>query len=216
MSVFEEKKIHPAYGMVRIGRVNGGDGRFFGSHIDCKNYISITISNAEKSNNLGRDWFFTRNEKIEIALTPTQFSELLTTENGSGVPCTIKKFNGAKVESIPIEEKTEAKSAIEYFEKNIKKLSKNCIRYKEEVNDILGKKSISNSDRDDIRMAVRSLIQEIESNIPFYLESFNKSAQKIVTQAKSEVDAFTTHIIKKAGLEAIAKSDFPKLLNDKN
>ena len=56
------------------------------------------------------------------------------------------------------------------------------------------------------------IVQEIESNIPFMMDSFNESAQKIVSQAKIEVEAFTSDIIRQAGLESIAKGQFPKMI----
>ena len=212
--MLEESKTHESYGMVRIGRISGGDGRFFGSHIRCNNYITIEVSEAEIKNDLGRDWFFPKKKKISVKLTPTQFSELITTTNGSGVPCTVEEFNGKRLQPIPEDDKTEAYKAVEYFKERMSKFDDEIQKFDIELEEILEKKTINKDDRKKLKDQLSRMHQEVAGNIPFYMEQFNDSANKIVSQAKSEVDAFTTHIIKKAGLEAIHKGNFPSLLEE--
>ncbi len=212
--IIDKQEYHESYGMVRIGRISGGNGKFFGSHIKCNNYITIEISDASVSNDLGRNWFFSKNEITKIKLTPTQFSELITTTNGTGVPCTLEVVNGKRREPVPEDTKTEARKAVDYFKARMEKFDDEMTEYSDKAQEILEKKSINKSDRAELLNQLRRMHQEVKSNIPFYMEQFNKSANKVVNDAKAEVDAFTTHIIQKAGIEAIKKGDFPKLLED--
>ena len=211
----DDQKTHPAYGMVRVGRISGGNGKFFGSHIRCNNFIRITVKRGSVSNDLGRNWFFGCGELIEIDLTPSQFTEMITTSNGSGVPCTIASFNGKRVEEIPDDEKTEAQKAYNYFEQSMKGFFEKLETYEAQTEEILNKKTIGKADKAILKDQLRVMRQEVTQNMPFYVSQFERATQKIVTDAKCEVDSFTNHIIQKMGLEAIAKGDFPSIGLDK-
>ena len=82
---------HPCFGMIRISRQSGGDGRkLFGSEIETNNTIAITISEANVTQDLGRNWYYDHTILTEISMSPVQYAELISNPNTQGSPCTIK------------------------------------------------------------------------------------------------------------------------------
>jgi hypothetical protein len=147
-----------------------------------------------------------------VDLSPAQFAELLTTMNvGGGVPGTMTRFNGQQIE--PYEEtEHEAQRVKSYFADTMKQEVAEFKKAQEEIESLLeNKKNLSKSDRERVNGILDRMIQHLESNTPFYLEQFEESTQKIVTQAKAEVDAFVTNAVVTTGLEAL-RANSPKLL----
>ena len=61
-----------------------------------------------------------------------------------------------------------------------------------DTKDILqNKKTINKGDRETILHQMAMLQQEIHANMPFIAKMFNESFDKVVTEAKAEVEAFT-------------------------
>src|SRR5690625_7948504 len=60
----------------------------------------------------------------------------------------------------------------------------------EEAEDILeNKKTVNKGDRNQILGQIKSLHQEVNSNIPFFFTMFNEQMDKTVTEAKGEIEA---------------------------
>lgn len=193
---------HPAFGLVSFSRVQGGNKVFFGSDVPSDHYITLQISPAGRRHSLGQDWLMEKNNPfIEVAMTSHQFAELLTSLNvGSGVPCTIQYLNGKTVERLERIE-TEGDRIKKEFNKNASKYSEVLRKNKECIDVLLAKDKLSKADRNAIGGLLSNIIQEVESNRPFYLDQFEESTSKMVVQAKAEVDAFVTHVVVSAGLE---------------
>ena len=62
---------------------------------------------------------------------------------------------------------------------------------------------LSKKAREEIEKDLRMVVQHIEANIPFALDSFQENVNKIETEAKAEVDAFVTNSLMNLGLEAM-------------
>ena len=75
--------------------------------------------------------------------------------------------------------------------------------FKKDVTEVFSKKSVGKRDREEVLNQIGLFIQEVRCNMPFVLESFEESTEKITTTAKAEVEAFATHAVQLAGLEAL-------------
>jgi hypothetical protein len=116
---------------------------------------------------------------IEVALSPAQFAELLTTMNsGPGVPGTLEKVMKNRAQ--------EFKDALSEVTKIVEE-----------------KKALSKSDCKQIMGILSSMVMQFESNMPFYVGQFEEAAEKIAVQTKAEVDAFITHAVQSTGLETL-------------
>lgn len=202
---WEDREEHPAFGLVGFSRISGGDKVFFGSDVPSDHYIQLSIYQANRRHDLGQDWIGPSGSLpiIEVDMSYHQFAELLTCMNvGSGVPCTIKYTNGKPVEPLTRRETQGDRIKKQFKERSQQKL----VDLEDQMGDlktVLGKERLNKDDKLKILTLVEGLIGDARSNSPFYLEQFEEATDKMVVQAKSEVDAFITHAIVKTGLETL-------------
>lgn len=210
----EKRQKHPAYGLAVFSRTTGGTRKLFGSQVRCNSTIRLRIAEGEVIHSLGRDSYYGGHRPfVEVEFSPAQFAELLTTMNvGDGIPCTIRYREGKAVEGIPETDKTESEKVSDSFKENLSELAENLSEAHDIVEQLLNKKTLNKADKESIMRILSKAHQDVSSNLPFMMEQFNKSAQKVITQVKAEVDAFTTHAVQVAGLEAIAGGRMPNLM----
>jgi hypothetical protein len=218
MSIDDEEELkHPSYGLASITRTSGGPRRLFGSSLD-NHYTTfrINISPAVWKRSPYGDRFYgpLRGEMIEIELSSQQFADFITTHNiGCGIPCTIRYFDGAAVDAPP-EAKTQAENIKAEF---TKKFDDYTARDKQsqaavaEIKALTAKLPKAAQRRIEIGLEIISEYQS--ANAKYALERFDEATQQITSAAKAEVDAFTSHVIQMAGLEAIAEGRVPKALS---
>jgi hypothetical protein len=149
------------------------------------------------------DWYRGKNPSIvEIDLSPSQFAELLTSMNvGDGVPCTIARRDGSMIdkpaESIPTEQehvKTQYRDAIRKSFSSLRGASKR-------LQEILEKKTITTKDRRAIRKLFDDTTANLEANADYGVTAFEEVAEKVITEAKANVDNFVTTALTRLGLE---------------
>ena len=202
--------VHPSFAMARFSRVHSGaPNRFFASDVDCQSWIELSINKACEYYRNGEKYpsthFSGHGEYIRVAFTPSQFAELLTTSNvGGGSACTIKRLNNQCVEDIPDNfspnsldyQKQLYKDSIEEFNLQVKNSAN-------EVNELLKKKTLSKADKEKIKDVFNYISTQVNSNIPYFFDTFKETTDKIVNHAKSEIDATLQHCIVDAGVKAL-------------
>lgn len=213
----EEKRInHPSFGMLRFSRIHGQSGYLFGTEIQADNYIQLELSPGVLRRDLSNDWFSDTNETLfRVKMSPNQFSELITTLNiGSGVPVTIEKICDEKVEQCK-----DVESKKTYTHKQFKQRMAN---FMVEINNrwqaaekIIDKKNLSKDDQKELKWFYERMNQELKSNIPFFAKCFQEVMDKIVVDAKAEIDSTLLHSVIEAGITALGMNfEKPKLIED--
>ena len=92
---------HPAFAQITASRVSG-HSILYGSDFDHNHYVTISISRSELCRNLSNDWYHSREELIEVALSEAQWATFVSSMNqGSGVACTLQHFNGKMIPQLP-------------------------------------------------------------------------------------------------------------------
>ena len=193
-------------GLVGFSRISG-QKRLYMSNLNNQNWIQMKVYEAEDSNSYGEKRANTksRHPLIELDLSAAQFAELLTTMNiGSGVPCTLNSFNGERINQDDLKnDKKPIAIGRDYFEKSVKeytdKVKSSVAKYKEDLSTM----KMSKKDKVRVENLLNGFQTEVSSNLPFYVEMFEEAAGKVVTESKSELDAFVSGGIVKAGLEAL-------------
>ncbi len=208
--IYDDEKVfeHESYGMVGFSRIQGSTGPMFGSALpDQSTFIRLQVHRASRRHHLGRDWYSSSGSPIllELNLTANQFAELLTNMNvGNGVPCTLRYVDSNEMEPCPAE-KLEAQQVRDDFENKTEQIAKNLDGTVKKISAILDeKKPISQAERKEIRQLLDLVVQDVRSNIPFWLEQFHTATGKIATSVKAEVEAFLMHAITSAGLKALS------------
>lgn len=223
------RETHPAYGMINVSRCQGGDGEYFGSGIKHNNFISLIISRGERCRDEYGDYYFSKDNMIEIHMTTTQWAELITTMNyGSGTPCTLYAIEDEETgHMMPIPKikfnsrKTEINNDLKI---KMDEIAKDIIEDEINLKEILSKKgAINKSEKKQIAWMMEKLHQNIKSNLPFLHTCMQKAVDNTVTEAKGEIDSYLTNAITSLGERALSNPDNQieaikgiKLIGEKN
>lgn len=211
----EFERAHPSYGLITISRMTGGSGakRLFGSPL-ARHYgtIRLSIGSATWVHGLHHDRYHggLRGEHIEIEMSAAQFADMITSLNvGCGTPCTVRYIGGEAVPDPP-DHATEAEHIRDNFENSLDKYKEKARTYRKKIEGLTSK--LSEKARNEIRIALDVIEDQLASNVPFVVQQFQEATTKVATAAKAEVEAFVSHAIRAAGLDAIAEGKLPSLL----
>ena len=189
---------HESYGMISISKFTGNKSQFFGSDLIHNGGVNITISGASKERKLSREWYSSEETLIKVNLSYNQFVDAITSGmNTSGVPCTVEYVNGKRIEQIDhIEDK-----------KNVFKneMINTQNEYGKRIEDILNKLdgNIGKRKVNEIKHDLEILKSHISSNTNFVVDSFNKTMEKTVTEAKHTIANYIDSKINTLGIEAM-------------
>lgn len=213
MSKKTEKRTHPSYGMISIGRWNGSRQRLFGSSLSYhQSTIRLEIAPGHWEHDLHEDRYYTDGTAtlIEVEMSAAQFAEMITSTNiGGGVPCTIRRLNRERMENPP-EIETEVERIKSTFKSDLQGMIAKMGEYRKTIEKATSK--LSDKAREEIRIALDVITQQLSANVPFIADQFDEAAGRVVTAAKAEIEAFAMHALKTVGLQAIAEGQAPRLL----
>jgi hypothetical protein len=195
---------HPSNGLIQISRCNGIVRDLFGSDLDKhENYIEIKIYEAEEYFHLNQKWFHQRKPITTIAMSEAQFATLITTlNNGGGVPCTLRYANGKIIESDK-NRITESNLIQDILPEEFKLIKDSLEESKQTVKDILEKKTLTKEDKREILEQFSKISMNVLSNLPFIMDQFSRSIEKIKATAKADIDAWITNTLNKMGLTKV-------------
>ncbi|MCR8641467.1 hypothetical protein NV379_02245 [Paenibacillus sp. N1-5-1-14] len=215
MPIDGKKEEHESFGMLGFSRTSGGYSNLFGSSIKHQHTITMRLRHAIKERDLNKDWYYGKSEIVEVEMSQNQFAELITSMNmGDGVPVTIRRLNGKRMDNCPEENKREIFE--KEFEERMVNLSERLEKITEDAERILEDKTApKKSDKELILKQLSQLRQEVSSNIPFVAASFNEQMDKTVTEAKGEVEAFVMNKVHSLGIEGL-KAEFLSLSEGKS
>ena len=208
----EDEKIyeHPSFGMLRFSRINGRSGYLFGSEIQADNYVQLELSNGEMKRDLTDDDFYAKKNLFRVKMSPNQFAELITTLNyGSGVPCTIE-FIGKDIIKQCDTIKSRKTQTQEQFKQRLANFMVEMNHQYSDIQKIISSGNLSKENKKKLIWFYEKVQQEIKSNIPFFLRCFQESMDKVVLDAKTEIDAAIQHKIVSAGIKTLEDEQINK------
>ncbi len=206
-SVTEQLETHPSYGMISVSRqTHSGDAVLFGSNVGVPTTLSVRISPARVSHDLGRDQYYsTLNPLIEIRMTPSQWAEFVSSIGiGMGSPCTIAHFNGESVPTPP-PVKRETERIVDSFKTRTEDLVARSRLLLAEVESILGKKSLTNADRKKLTDIFHAQLNHLQGSAPFMLNSFTEATDRIGKAVQRDLDAFVQDLGRRHGVPNLAQ-----------
>lgn len=203
---------HPSFGSVSISKVSCGNKAMFGSSIKHDNYITLKIKQSHLYRNHFEDKHSNSGEKtiVEIALSPLQFSEMLTTMNyGEGVPCTIEHridYNNCKY--IPYPDEMAHKDKLKEFLDETGDVTKDLQRFikphlEKVINNLDTNKSLGKTAQKELLKDLNIVFDHLGSNSKFFMEQFTRYMEGTVVEAKATIDSHVDTIVRQTGLEAI-------------
>ena len=195
---------HESYGTIQFSKGQGSTKTLFGSSIKHNNIILCRISNCEMQRYLNKDWPHSTDVIMEFEMSHTQFAEMLTNMNGTGVPITfrlkptgeLKKCENPPFESVFMKHSDE-------FDEHLQTTNKKTEDLIKKLNKILSESKIKKADKELLISLAENILTEINSNSNYQLKAFHEQMDKTMTECKNEIDA----IIKNANI-----ANAPKLI----
>jgi hypothetical protein len=198
----EQTYEHPAYGVIGMYVVTGGDPHLFGSDIHHNQRIRIEIKTATLKRGLSNDWIHGRRSLVEVEMSHAQFAEFITTPNrGDGIPCTITEIEGRMVPSI---EQLETKQ--EMFRREIEEsASRRLEAISAEIAKLGALIESGKLPKGELRELHKTLARQAEQlpgSIGFVVEQGEEALEKATTAAKIDIEATIHAHVNRLGLEA--------------
>ena len=188
---FGTKTSHPSYGTLAFSRRTGGATPLFGSSIEHRNTIAMTLYHADITRGLHEGNIYGNKPIAEVEMSYSQFAEAITSMNmGSGVPVTIRwTEKDSKILPCDFENKRE-----QFAEKKKKKRKRVTNESQQIIKDVAEmfeqKKNLTKADRQEILSKLSKLSMDIGCNMDFIADQFNEQMDKTVMEAKGEIEAF--------------------------
>lgn len=205
---------HSSYGMLGFGRRTGSPTALFGSSIQHKDTIVMTLKHGELDRKYHTDYTYGRGVIAEVEMSYSQFVEAITNMNvGDGVPCTVRYTEkDGYAEKCPfVDKKTQFEQE---FANQLSEIKDEVGATLKEVRELFDTKaSISKKDREDILKKLQHIYSQVGSNTEFVYSSFNEQMNKTVQEAKGEVEAFCQNKLYAIAQEQLVKhkDDFKEL-----
>lgn len=203
---------HASFGQIRFSRCQG-KGRFYGSDLNHNHYIQFEIKGSTLLRDLGWERYSSAGNPLLFRgrMTANQFSEMITSMNHEGIPCTIE-FNNGEVEKLP-----EIESVHKFNHKKFSKRVDDRLDLTDGINKVeklLQKQRLNKDEKKEISGILKSVKQELESNIPFFKKEIENQINKKVVEAKVEIENALNYKIESLGLKAYNEEQ--KQLNNEN
>lgn len=211
---FGVRTTHPSYGTLLFSRRTGAKEALFGSSIQHRDTICMTLHHASIERGLNRDWIHGDKVIAEVEMSYSQFAEAITSMNiGTGIPVTVRYTE--KDGNIP---PCDFVSKREQFEDEFKLQRENATRLSaeliQEVTELFNQKgTLKKADKEEILRKLNNLKMDIGINTDFIVNQFNEQMDKTVTEAKGEIEAFCQNKINAIASAALVehREEFRKL-----
>lgn len=196
---------HESFGILEISRTHGEGIRLFGSHLPKHDHIILMrVATGRLIHELGTDRFSPRDKIVEIALSPAQFAEAITTLNhGRGTPCTIQRIGTVPLESVPESEIAEHAKIRDDFAGRIEHATCAVEGARNAVGQLLQEKSITKAGVRPVLKVLEKVAMELRADAPYIIDQFAESADRVVAAAKAEVAAYATHVLHETARSAL-------------
>lgn len=202
-----QKFSHPSYAVVQISRVSGR-AKLFDSSIEHQHYIALRICRATKHSDGSHDSIFAGERLIEVAMSETQFARAITSMNmGSGSPCTLQSLDGEMVDQPEREDLLNThKEMVSDELKGVLEaqlaLGKQVAEWREQKHRPMLK------ELDTLSQQLHASAANFEQNMGYYASCFEEHMEKVVDEAKAEIE---THMLATAGRLGVERDEFPAI-----
>lgn len=188
---FGTKTSHPSYGTLAFYRRTGGPKPLFGSSIEHRDIIAMTLYHADITRGLHQDSIYGGRAIAEVEMSYSQFAEAITSMNmGSGVPVTIR-WTEKDGKIPPCDFISKREQFTDEFKEKRKKATENAQQLIKDVTELFSqKKALTKADKDAILNKLHHLNMDIGCNMDFIADQFNEQMDKTVMEAKGEIEAF--------------------------
>ena len=192
---------HPAFAL--IGAYRGSCGppgaSLFDSDIRHQHTVRIRIKAATRKRDLNHDWIHGGTQYIEVELSESQWASFVANMNsGDGNPCTLTSMGYESVPDIPFaprlqESLGEVRGEAERIWDKIKTAR--------DAYEAAVKNKVPAKERNELWRALYYSIENAGSSVEFVGKSLQEHAEKVVDNARADVEAFVITKARQLGYE---------------
>lgn len=205
-SLFGERIEHPAFAVARFSRISGR-ADLFGSHVDHQHYIQLEISGAR----MYRDGYAERihggiDTYVSVAMSEAQFAALVASMgHGSGTPCTLNHVSDPglyfrDVPRLPPQRKLKDRTD-EMAAQMAEAMRKDTAKHADALQAMFDK--LPKKAQAEAAAHLSHLRSLNKSNMDFHEKCLRETSEKVVSEAKVEMDAMLTGVMGSFGLQTI-------------
>ena len=154
-----------------------------------------------------KHYFASHQSYIEVALSASQFIEMLTTLNFSEGTCATLLYKDRKaIPQVEEKEATATSIAKEGFINSLDGKLKDIESQIQKIKTIFkSKKPLKVKEKEEVLFLMECIEGHFRSNSKFYLDQFKEASDKVTQEAKSEVENFLNTIVIEKGLKQLKK-----------
>lgn len=200
--MFDKKETHPAQGVVVLTKRHGNGQTIFGSDNLHSETVCLQFKEASVTRNLARNWIFGEKTILELRMSAAQWGEMISSfSNGSGTPVTYthRADIGKAVPEYEIPQTDREKYTAEMRE-HIDIGLKAIRDLKEKIIASLNKPNVTKKEMKEMIYDIEKAERELVPNTKFIVDSFEKSTQKRLSDARIEIEAAAHNYIVELGL----------------
>lgn len=182
-------EVHPSFGLASMHRVSSHPAHhLFDSSIGHTEYVTLTVQQATRKRDLGRDRIHTAPglPLIEIEMSLSQWGALVSSPVSRGTPVTIHQFNGAAVPAAP------HASRLAVTAKEVSQATAKAVRDVEAAAAAVEAAFEDKSGRTVMRSAVQNLVHTVHNlprNMQFAADALTEHAEEVVAKASVDIEA---------------------------
>lgn len=204
-----ERHTHPAFGVISVskGTASHGGAVLFGSDLNHRSVLTVSVSTASLDRHLNRDWVHSEREVVQFHMSEAQWASFVSSQGGLGIPITFahRPVDDAPLQFIPQIEKPE--TLIETFEREIREKCEGYIAAAAELAERLQQCSeegkMSKATMKELLGLATKLSVGMPNSMGFVQKQMREAMEKNVTAGKIEIEAFVDDLAKRKGLEAL-------------
>jgi hypothetical protein len=199
---------HPSFGWAVVGRVSTTGTHLFDSEIQHQHYVMLRIGRATRKRELNRDWIHGEHGPniVEVAMSMAQWGALVSSFGSSGVPVTIERINGERIEEAPHEPRL-ALSTSE-VEGSVDRLLSDFTDKLAAVADAFDRKA-GRRELGDLLRDLQIALKNARPNARYAAKTFTEHVENVVTKARADIEAVVQMAAERQGLDA---GDLPAAL----
>lgn len=194
-----KKLTHPAFAQISAHRVSG-HATLYGSDFHHQNHIRVSIARSELTRGLSTDWPHTGRELIEVSLSEAQWAHFVSSLNvGTGTQCTLSHVNREVVPGLP-----DPVSRTDQFGAEMHARQQRALASLALLSGAINEAGLSGKKAATLVNLVRRAAQDIDGNTKFVADMFGEHMEKVVQDAKAEVNAYALGVLSSVSAAPLA------------
>lgn len=200
------RETHPAFGIATIHRSSNTPGSvLFQSDLRHSETIHLAVHRTDRTRDLAHDWTHPGAVLLEVELSLAQWGALISSQGiGGGVPVTIRTTETEwNVPGLPYQPR---------IAESIAEVRGEARKFVEKANETLAdlNAAIAGGRIGEIKKAAHAhalSIEHLESNSQFYVKSMADAVEKVVSNARADIEAHVLgaqRLVGSASIEAPA------------